>query len=561
MLSMPKQVQDKNGNFVPKTKTNIVRHQLRTKKYLIPIMLVVIAVGGYVVSRSFASTTTIYSYTTCAPRYDDTCLRDSVEANVATLYQAVLGRPADPSGLNYYAKKVTSRSLNYGQVASNLLASSRGKELYPSTDPVVYVQALYTNLFNRQPTGAEQNQWVGYIVGKKLNFGQVAARLALEYEYKTDQEPATLALLKDKYKIVQPTGEYKVVAQFDLAGKDAKYCKGKIETDAALGSKACVVVPADQTVGLYSKIVTIPGVTMEPGEYDLVYRANYKAISTSSQLSAIATIPMHYATVTKADGKTPVLSGNLPGDVEQYAWASGWNRLDRYENSARMEIDRPASQQNSSIILFSRNVASASISTVELRKRMPSGGKDFLMVTELQYAGFTTNSYPEYSYGSSNPAVGPGKGEPRKSCQFGASGAKPKKCTVTVLHSAKSGRHQLSGYIYDSLYKGRSPINFTVKVTRVDTNEVVSENKITTEDSELMGVFREYTLPLNLRPYGKFYGIRGDFDTFYQLKSDATVKIELLFDQPTTYISEAKNPTDSETNEIELWHLGTWPAR
>lgn len=53
---MATQIRGKNGNFVPKTKFNVVRHHVRSKKLLVPIVGLIAMVGAVVVFKSQAAT-------------------------------------------------------------------------------------------------------------------------------------------------------------------------------------------------------------------------------------------------------------------------------------------------------------------------------------------------------------------------------------------------------------------------------------------------------------------------------------------------------------------------
>ena len=94
------------------------------------------------------------------------------------LYLAYFGRPADPSGLNFYAPlylaagaPATAAGLDVAYQSNpavralidSFSRSEESHQLYPGNDDDAFVSAIYRNLFNREPDSGGKVFWVGAI--------------------------------------------------------------------------------------------------------------------------------------------------------------------------------------------------------------------------------------------------------------------------------------------------------------------------------------------------------------------------------------------------------------
>eukprot|EP01114_Cavostelium_apophysatum_P000240 TRINITY_DN10233_c0_g1_i1.p1 TRINITY_DN10233_c0_g1~~TRINITY_DN10233_c0_g1_i1.p1 ORF type:complete len:711 (-),score=157.31 TRINITY_DN10233_c0_g1_i1:226-2358(-) len=81
------------------------------------------------------------------------------------LYEAALGRPAEPGGLGYWISRMESGT-SLQQVASEFTKQVEFRELYGAnpTD-AQFLRQLYINILDREPDAAGYDYWVGRIVG------------------------------------------------------------------------------------------------------------------------------------------------------------------------------------------------------------------------------------------------------------------------------------------------------------------------------------------------------------------------------------------------------------
>lgn len=513
---MPTRVRDKNGNFAPKTKVNVLRHHIRSRKYLLPVVAAIVAVGVYVIARSFAATTDIYSYTTCEPRYDDTCLQDSVQANVATLYYGVLGRAADKKGLDYWSKKVISGNYRYGQIAESFLKSSEGKRRYSTSDQAAFTKNLFQALYQRQPNPDELEKYLGYLKEKKLTPGQLAARLALDFEYKNTKMGDILQLLKERYKITQQLGESVVVKKFDLGGADSRYCPGRVETDTT-GVGVCYISSKQSTDGIYEGVLSLPIDKLDPGAYQVVYSARYTKSNANGYIGS-------YGNILKSDGKTSVVTqSRLGSSYFNWPWNTRDSQLTPYQ--AVFMHDTTGPDYNVTLAVNAKNFDEVRISTVELRKSTDNVNKQYLFRTGAQYKNYDL-------LGSASSLT--------RGCHFTG---KPGKCTITFYNSLPAGTYDVKGYLYTFLSKDIPRINTSVEVIRLDNGQLVSEKDATMSDPYYYEVTRKYSMPFDLRDNDGFFMVN------YRLDTPGTVKIVV-----TQEVTDAYTP-DYEGYHSELWYL------
>lgn len=82
-----------------------------------------------------------------------------VRAQVTSLYETILERPADASGLGYWSDRVAAGQLTTAQLASILYASDEGFAVRGGTEST-WVARLYLDVLGRTPDAAGQTYWV-----------------------------------------------------------------------------------------------------------------------------------------------------------------------------------------------------------------------------------------------------------------------------------------------------------------------------------------------------------------------------------------------------------------
>lgn len=88
---------------------------------------------------------------------------------IQKMYIAYFGRPADPIGLEFWAKKVDAAAGSLDAVISGFAASTESQALFGNKTSAEKVNAIYTYLFNRPAEPAGLNYWV-----QKLDNGEVS---------------------------------------------------------------------------------------------------------------------------------------------------------------------------------------------------------------------------------------------------------------------------------------------------------------------------------------------------------------------------------------------------
>ena len=101
-------------------------------------------------------------------------------AFVKRVYENVLGRAADPSGLDYWTGRLDRHLVGRGQVMLNFSESS---ESVQRTRFVSAVVDVWFGLLNRAPTAAEAATWVPALTSGTPRTAAISALLgSVEYE-------------------------------------------------------------------------------------------------------------------------------------------------------------------------------------------------------------------------------------------------------------------------------------------------------------------------------------------------------------------------------------------
>jgi len=107
------------------------------------------------------------------------------ESDIRGLYQSILGREADSSGLNYWLNKMDS-GMTLSEIESGILGSSEYQ-----------VKDLYRTLLGRTASGSEVQYWIDKL-NSGMSLSQVADAFKASPEYKTHAN----AFVNDLYKTV-----------------------------------------------------------------------------------------------------------------------------------------------------------------------------------------------------------------------------------------------------------------------------------------------------------------------------------------------------------------------
>jgi len=91
-------------------------------------------------------------------RYQYIGSNTNVEQFVARFYKEILGRDADPAGLNYWTDRLVTGTFAAADIAKGFIAS--GEFIDKDPDNLAYVTILYKAFFNRPPDAEGLNGWL-----------------------------------------------------------------------------------------------------------------------------------------------------------------------------------------------------------------------------------------------------------------------------------------------------------------------------------------------------------------------------------------------------------------
>lgn len=93
---------------------------------------------------------------------------------IQKLYVAYFGRPADPEGLNFWSEQVDREGGSLNSVISGFSASTESQTLYGNFTTAQVIQAIYANLFSREPDPDGLAFWQEQIDGGAVPQAQAA---------------------------------------------------------------------------------------------------------------------------------------------------------------------------------------------------------------------------------------------------------------------------------------------------------------------------------------------------------------------------------------------------
>ncbi len=125
---------------------------------------------------------------------------DPATAQVYRLYQAVLGRAPDQSGLLGWTQKMVSGTLTLQQVANNLVGSAEFQTRYGQTSNSDFVALLYGNVLHRAPDAGGLASWTGALNAGTLTRAQVVTGFSESAEFNLNTVADTLGVSRAGYQ-------------------------------------------------------------------------------------------------------------------------------------------------------------------------------------------------------------------------------------------------------------------------------------------------------------------------------------------------------------------------
>lgn len=104
-------------------------------------------------------------------------LADPVSDQLFKAYIAYFGRPADPSGLQFWANAVNATQGDPAALVEAFGTSDEYRELYAGADTRETVDALYQHLFNRHAETAGLDFWAGNLEAGNVGLAEIAFTL------------------------------------------------------------------------------------------------------------------------------------------------------------------------------------------------------------------------------------------------------------------------------------------------------------------------------------------------------------------------------------------------
>ncbi|GAA0575359.1 hypothetical protein GCM10009416_12510 [Craurococcus roseus] len=115
---------------------------------------------------------------------------DGFGAGVYRLYLATLGRPADPIGLGEWSAALEAGATSTRAVAAGFTASAEFAQRYGAPDNAGFVTLLYQNVLGRAPDATGLDYWVGGLNGGALARPDVVLGFSDSAEFKAATAPA-----------------------------------------------------------------------------------------------------------------------------------------------------------------------------------------------------------------------------------------------------------------------------------------------------------------------------------------------------------------------------------
>ncbi len=97
---------------------------------------------------------------------------------VQKLYVAYFGRPADPTGLNFWINQLQTNPNFYQTISATFSTSTEFKAMYAGLDNRALVTEIYDNMFARAPDADGLNFWVNALNNGTISFDNVVSFIA-----------------------------------------------------------------------------------------------------------------------------------------------------------------------------------------------------------------------------------------------------------------------------------------------------------------------------------------------------------------------------------------------
>ncbi|MGG7606481.1 DUF4214 domain-containing protein [Massilia sp. BKSP1R2A-1] len=97
---------------------------------------------------------------------------------VQKLYVAYFGRPADPTGLNFWTNQLQTNPNFYQTISATFSTSNEFKAMYAGLDNRALVTEIYDNMFARAPDADGLNFWVNALNNGTISFDNAVSFIA-----------------------------------------------------------------------------------------------------------------------------------------------------------------------------------------------------------------------------------------------------------------------------------------------------------------------------------------------------------------------------------------------
>lgn len=217
-------------------------------------------------------------------------------AQVQQLYIAYFGRPADPTGQEYWAKNIDAANGSIASVIAGFSASAESAALFGNKSSIDKVTAIYQNAFGRAPEPAGLAYWVAQLDSGKVSQAQAS------WTIQQSAGPGDAAAVQNKLTAAQAftaqidtTAEiqgYQGSAAADSARAFLKTVTADNATATAAVNGAAAAVAAATSVGVVGTTFTLT-----TGVDNIVGTANADTINALVDATALSTA----STLTAAD--------------------------------------------------------------------------------------------------------------------------------------------------------------------------------------------------------------------------------------------------------------------
>lgn len=101
-----------------------------------------------------------------------------VKTEVEQLYVAYFSRPADVGGLNYWMNILSTDPTGYQKISASFAASKEYHDTYAGMDNSSVVNAVYQHLFGRPAESSGLNYWATLLNQNKITIDNVVTQIA-----------------------------------------------------------------------------------------------------------------------------------------------------------------------------------------------------------------------------------------------------------------------------------------------------------------------------------------------------------------------------------------------